>query len=47
MQARCTLLTQNDIEKIHETSMKILEEVGVVFSYEPAREMLKKHGARE
>ena len=47
MTPRFQLLTQADIEKIHETSLNIMENVGVVFSYEPAREMLKKHGARE
>ena len=46
MRARCTLLTDADIQKIHETSMKILAEVGVVFSYAPAREILAKHGAK-
>ena len=42
MTPRFQLLTQADIEKIHETSLNIMENVGVVFSYEPAREMLKK-----
>ncbi|MDO4556408.1 MAG: trimethylamine methyltransferase family protein, partial [Lachnospiraceae bacterium] len=35
------------MEKIHETSLRILEEIGVMFGYEPAREILKKHGAKE
>lgn len=42
---RYEMLTQEDVLQIHETSMKILEEVGVVFDYEPALEILKKHGA--
>lgn len=46
MTPRYQILTQTDIEKIHETSLKIMENVGIVFSYEPAREMLKKHGAK-
>lgn len=46
MRARCTLMSDADVQKIHETSMKILSEVGVVFSYEPARDMLSKHGAK-
>lgn len=43
---RYQILTQNEIEKIHETSLRILEEVGVVFSYAPAREILAKGGAK-
>ena len=43
---RYQVLTQNDIAQIHETTLKILEEVGVIFTYEPARELLTKHGAR-
>ena len=46
MRARCTLMTDAEVQKIHETSMKILREVGVVFSYAPAREMLAKHGCK-
>ena len=34
------VLTQQDVEKIHETSLRILEEVGVVFQYEPALRLL-------
>lgn len=47
MKPRYQLMTQAEVEMIHETSLKIMREVGVVFSYEPAREILKKHGARE
>jgi len=43
---RYQLLTQNEIEKIHETSLRIMEEVGIVFHYEPARDILKKGGAK-
>ncbi|MBQ4091732.1 MAG: trimethylamine methyltransferase family protein, partial [Firmicutes bacterium] len=46
MRARCTLMTDAEVQKIHETSMKILREIGVVFSYAPAREMLAKHGCK-
>ncbi len=46
MKPRYQILTQAEIEKIHETSLRIMENVGVVFSYEPAREVLKKHGAK-
>ncbi|MDR1248891.1 MAG: trimethylamine methyltransferase family protein, partial [Treponema sp.] len=43
---RYQVVTQNDIERIHETSLRIMEEVGVVFSYEPARNILAKGGAK-
>lgn len=43
---RYQIAEQEDLVKIHETSLKILEEVGVVMLYEPALEVLKKHGAR-
>ena len=43
---RYQLLSQEDIQKIHETSLKIMENLGIVFSYEPAKELLKKHGAK-
>ena len=36
------VLTQNEVENIHEHSVKILEEVGVEFTYDPAVEVLKK-----
>ena len=35
------VLTQNEVENIHEHSVKILEEVGVEFTYDPAVEVLK------
>lgn len=43
---RYQVVTQNDIERIHETSLKIMEEVGIVFTYEPAREILVRGGAK-
>jgi trimethylamine--corrinoid protein Co-methyltransferase len=43
---RYRIVTQVEIERIHETSLKIMENVGVVFSYDPAREILARHGAR-
>lgn len=39
-----TLLTQEQVERIHEASLEILEEVGLKVRYEPARELFKKHG---
>jgi trimethylamine--corrinoid protein Co-methyltransferase len=43
---RYQILTQNEIERIHETSLKIMENIGIVFNYAPAREILAHHGAR-
>ena len=43
---RYQLLTQNEIEQIHENSLRIMENVGIIFTYEPAKEILKKAGAK-
>ena len=43
---RYQAVSQNEIEKLHETSLRILNEVGVVFTYAPAREILAKGGAK-
>ena len=43
---RYQTLSDNDIQLIHENSLRILEEVGVVFQYEPALEVFRSHGAR-
>ena len=43
---RYEILTKSEIEQIHETSLRIMENVGIVFSYAPARELLAKHGAK-
>jgi trimethylamine--corrinoid protein Co-methyltransferase len=39
-----TLLSQEQVERIHEASLEILEETGMRVRYEPARELFKKHG---
>jgi trimethylamine---corrinoid protein Co-methyltransferase len=39
-------LREKDIVKIHETSLKILEEIGVKVGLEEALQIFKKHGAR-
>jgi trimethylamine--corrinoid protein Co-methyltransferase len=39
-----TLLTQEQVERIHGASLEVLEEVGVKVRYEPARELFKLHG---
>ncbi len=38
------LLTQQQVERIHEASLEILQEVGLKVRYEPAREVFAKHG---
>lgn len=40
------VLTDEQINKIHKNSIKILKEIGVEFSYDPAIEVFKKHGQR-
>ena len=35
------ILTDEQIDKIHKNSMKILQEIGVEFSYDPAIEILR------
>ena len=39
-----TLLTPQQIERIHEASLEILEDVGMKVRYEPARALFKLHG---
>ncbi len=38
------LLTQEQVERIHDASLELLEEVGLKVRYEPARELFKQHG---
>jgi trimethylamine--corrinoid protein Co-methyltransferase len=40
------ILTKTQLEKVHETSLRILEQIGVDFGYSPARDVLKKGGAK-
>jgi trimethylamine--corrinoid protein Co-methyltransferase len=39
-----TLLTQEQVERVHEASLEILEQVGLKVRHEPAREIFKRHG---
>jgi trimethylamine--corrinoid protein Co-methyltransferase len=39
-----TLLTQQQVERVHDASLEILEEVGLKVRFEPARELFKQHG---
>lgn len=38
------LLTQEQVERIHDAALEILEDVGLKVRYGPARELFKKHG---
>ncbi len=40
------ILSKEDIQHIHDTSMKLLENVGVEFPYEPAIATFKQHGVK-
>ena len=42
---RFSLLQPADIERIHELSLKVLEETGMILHYPPARELLRLGGA--
>ena len=43
---RFEILTKNQVEKVHETSLQILKNIGMDFGYPPALEVLKKGGAK-
>ena len=43
---RFEILTKTQVEKVHETSLRILEEIGLDFGYPPALELLKKGGMK-
>jgi trimethylamine--corrinoid protein Co-methyltransferase len=40
------ILSQEQIQQIHDTSMKLLANVGVQFPYEPAQAIFEKHGVK-
>ena len=40
------LLTEKQVEQVHEESLLILEQIGIIFHYEPALEILSKGGAK-
>jgi trimethylamine--corrinoid protein Co-methyltransferase len=46
MKTRCQFLSEDEQLKVHEKSIKILEEVGVQFLSEKALKILEKNGAR-
>ncbi|MFC1880315.1 trimethylamine methyltransferase family protein [Thermodesulfobacteriota bacterium] len=43
---RFEILTKTQLEKVHETSLRILAQIGIDFGYSPALEVLKKGGAK-
>ena len=43
---RFEILTKTQVEKIHATSLRILEHIGLDFGYPPTLEVLKKGGAK-
>ena len=43
---RLKAISNDDMEWIHNASLKILEETGVVFNSEDALDVFKKHGAK-
>jgi trimethylamine--corrinoid protein Co-methyltransferase len=46
LKSRLQVLAPDDLPKIHEASLKILAETGVVFHSEEALEIFRKHGAK-
>ena len=40
------LLTQEQVKRVHEASLEILENVGLKVRYAPARELFAQHGAK-
>ena len=40
------LISEEQLELVHDKSMQILEEGGIAFYYEPALEILRKHGVK-
>ena len=43
---RYQLLTQNEIEQIHENSLRIMENIGIHMTYQPAKDLLAKGAQR-
>ncbi|MGQ9502154.1 MAG: trimethylamine methyltransferase family protein [Anaerolineae bacterium] len=43
---RIAVLNEEDIERIHIYSLRVLEEIGIVVHYPPARQLLRTSGAR-
>jgi len=46
MQVQCQILSESEKQIIHEKSIRILNEIGVLFYSQKARQILKRHGAK-
>ncbi|WP_282432060.1 glycine betaine--corrinoid protein methyltransferase [Thermincola ferriacetica] len=46
MLPKFNILTPEQVQAVHDHTMKILEEIGVEFLYEPALEVFRKHGQK-
>jgi trimethylamine--corrinoid protein Co-methyltransferase len=46
MQVQCQILSESEKQDIHEKSLRILEEIGVMSHSKKARQILKRHGAK-
>jgi trimethylamine--corrinoid protein Co-methyltransferase len=44
---RFNVLELAEIERIHQLSLKVLEETGIILHYPPARDLLQQHGAAQ
>src|SRR5687767_3149684 len=40
------LLTREQVERVHDASLEILQEVGLLVRYAPARELFARHGGQ-
>jgi trimethylamine:corrinoid methyltransferase-like protein len=45
MQVQCQILSESEKQDIHEKSLRIIEEIGVMSHSKKARQILKQHGA--
>ena len=45
MQSTCQFLSESEQERVHEESLKILQEVGALFHSDRALKILEKNGA--
>ena len=43
---RTKIISDNDLPRIHEASIDLLENTGVIFEHEEVLKIFKKHGAR-
>lgn len=43
---RYQLITQSELEQIHENSLRIMENIGIIMTHKPALDILKKHGVK-